>query len=99
MSKNLSQNLFERLEGGQKGSDKAPSTESSSSESGFFGLSSRTAKLIFCFIGLQLSYIAWGITQEQLMTQEYSVGKFKSSAFCVFGNRFLGKVYFLRLGL
>jgi adenosine 3'-phospho 5'-phosphosulfate transporter B2 len=89
MSKNPSQNLLERLEGGQKGGDKAPAAESSSSETGYFGLSSRTAKLLFCFIGLQLSYVAWGITQEQLMTQEYSVGKFKSSAFCVFGNRFL----------
>lgn len=46
-------------------------------------------KLIFCFIGLQASYLGWGIVQEQLMTQEYKMGKFKSSAFCVFGNRFL----------
>lgn len=50
---------------------------------------SRTAKLLFCFAGLQLSYITWGVVQEQLMTQEYSFGKFKSSSFCVFSNRFL----------
>lgn len=46
-------------------------------------------KLLFCFIGLQVSYVLWGITQENLMTTTYSFGKFTSSAFCVFGNRFL----------
>jgi adenosine 3'-phospho 5'-phosphosulfate transporter B2 len=50
--------------------------------------STRYFKLSFCFIGLQLSYIAWGVTQEQLMTNQYTFGKFKSSAFCVFANRF-----------
>lgn len=44
--------------------------------------------MLFCFAGLQVSYIAWGVVQEQLMTKEYKMGKFKSSAFCVFGNRF-----------
>ena len=48
----------------------------------------RTLKLLFCFVGLQISYIAWGVVQEQLMTNEYKLGRFKSSAFCVFGNRF-----------
>jgi hypothetical protein len=48
----------------------------------------RALKLFFCFAGLQISYIAWGITQEQLMTNEYKLGKFTSSSFCVFGNRF-----------
>lgn len=51
-------------------------------------LSDRNRKLIFCFVGLQLSYLLWGITQENLMTQKYKLGKFKSAAFCVFGNRF-----------
>ena len=50
---------------------------------------SRNVKLLFCFVGLQISYVLWGIVQEQLMTQEYKFGKFKSSSFCVFGNRFL----------
>ena len=50
---------------------------------------SRNVKLLFCFVGLQVSYVLWGIVQEQLMTQEYKFGKFKSSSFCVFGNRFL----------
>lgn len=48
---------------------------------------STSLKLLFCFVGLQVSYIAWGISQEQLMTNEYKLGKFKSSSFCVFGNR------------
>lgn len=50
---------------------------------------SRNVKLLFCFVGLQVSYLLWGVVQEQLMTQEYKFGKFKSSSFCVFGNRFL----------
>ncbi len=49
----------------------------------------RYMKLVFCFCGLQVSYVLWGLVQENLMTQEYSAGKFKSSSFCVFGNRFL----------
>lgn len=47
------------------------------------------AKMCFCFFGLQISYVLWGAFQEQLMTKEYALGKFKSSTFCVFGNRFL----------
>lgn len=42
-----------------------------------------------CVTGLQLSYLTWGVVQEQLMTKEYAAGKFSSSAFCVFMNRFL----------
>ena len=50
---------------------------------------SRGMRLLFCFSGLMISYISWGISQERIMTKEYSFGKFTSSAFCVFGNRFL----------
>lgn len=50
---------------------------------------SRNLKLLGCFLGLQVSYILWGITQENLMTKEYRMGRFKSSAFCVFANRAL----------
>ncbi|KAJ1402816.1 UAA transporter, partial [Ochromonadaceae sp. CCMP2298] len=53
------------------------------------GASWRNMKLLFCFLGLQVSYVLWGLAQEYLMTKTYSAGKFKSSAFCVFGNRFL----------
>jgi solute carrier family 35 (adenosine 3'-phospho 5'-phosphosulfate transporter), member B2 len=50
-------------------------------------------KLFGCFIGLQVSYIAWGVVQEQLMTQEYGNGKkFTSASFCVFGNRFFALI-------
>ena len=33
-----------------------------------------------------------GVSQEQLMTREYTMGRFKSSAFCVFGNRFFALI-------
>ena len=50
-------------------------------------------KALTCFAGLQFSYIAWGVVQEQLMTQEYGNGrKFTSSSFCVFGNRFFALI-------
>jgi adenosine 3'-phospho 5'-phosphosulfate transporter B2 len=52
----------------------------------------RYLKLIFCFAGLQCSYVLWGITQEDLMTTVYSFGKFTSSSFCVFGNRILALI-------
>lgn len=54
-------------------------------------------KLLFCFFGLQVSYIVWGIVQEQLMTQEYGGKKFESASFCVFGNRFFA--LFIALGI
>eukprot|EP01041_Mallomonas_annulata_P015465 gene15465-32692_t len=50
---------------------------------------SRNMTLLLCFIGLQLSYVTWGVIQEQVMTQTYARGKFDSSTFCVFMNRFL----------
>ena len=52
--------------------------------------------LTFCFIGLQASYLTWGVYQELVMTTEYGEGsdaeKFPSSAFLVFGNRILALV-------
>ncbi|XP_054290623.1 adenosine 3'-phospho 5'-phosphosulfate transporter 1-like [Macrosteles quadrilineatus] len=50
--------------------------------------------LMFCFIGLQGSYLTWGLLQEKVMTQEYSnsqgqTGHFKDSQFLVFVNRIL----------
>lgn len=52
----------------------------------------RYSKLLFCFLGLQFSYVSWGFIQEHLMTKEYSVGRFRSSTFCVFSNRLLAMV-------
>ncbi|XP_064102263.1 adenosine 3'-phospho 5'-phosphosulfate transporter 1-like isoform X1 [Macrobrachium nipponense] len=51
-------------------------------------------QLIFCFVGLQVSYLTWGVLQEKVMTKEYqnadgSVGHFKDSQFLVFVNRVL----------
>jgi adenosine 3'-phospho 5'-phosphosulfate transporter B2 len=47
-----------------------------------------TEKLIFCFIGLQLSYLLWGYAQEKTMTKSYENGqRFPSATFCVLSNR------------
>ncbi|PSN39928.1 Adenosine 3'-phospho 5'-phosphosulfate transporter 1 [Blattella germanica] len=53
--------------------------------------------LIFCFMGLQLTYLTWGLLQEKIMTQEYvdstgSKGHFTDSQFLVFVNRILAFV-------
>ncbi len=59
------------------------------------------AKLIFCAVGLQSSYLTWGVVQEQIMTQAYEeLGedgvlrkvKFEDSQFLVFANRLLALV-------
>jgi adenosine 3'-phospho 5'-phosphosulfate transporter B2 len=48
-----------------------------------------------CFVGLQSSYLVWGIMQEMIMNSQYEPsemnpsGKFPSATFCVFSNRFL----------
>lgn len=48
----------------------------------------------YCFVGLMVSYLTWGLLQERIMTQSYvnSEGKqtfFKDSQFLVFSNRAL----------
>jgi len=48
-----------------------------------------TALLVFCFFGLQISYLTWGYVQEKVMTTNYATGKFPSATFCVFSNRVL----------
>ncbi|PNF23605.1 Adenosine 3'-phospho 5'-phosphosulfate transporter 1 [Cryptotermes secundus] len=53
--------------------------------------------LIFCFLGLQLTYLTWGLLQEKIMTQEYidsggAKGHFTDSQFLVFVNRILAFV-------
>nr|CAD7587273.1 unnamed protein product [Timema genevievae] len=50
--------------------------------------------LMFCFLGLQLTYLTWGLLQEKIMTQEYETsegvkGYFRDSQFLVFVNRIL----------
>uniref|UniRef100_A0A7M5XMB6 Adenosine 3'-phospho 5'-phosphosulfate transporter 1 n=2 Tax=Clytia hemisphaerica TaxID=252671 RepID=A0A7M5XMB6_9CNID len=48
-------------------------------------------KLATCTIGLQVSYLTWGVLQEKVMTHKYGEGaqavKFKNSEFLVFMNR------------
>ncbi|XP_066149224.1 adenosine 3'-phospho 5'-phosphosulfate transporter 1 [Euwallacea fornicatus] len=50
--------------------------------------------LMFYFIGLQVSYLLWGVLQEKVMTQKYKNSSeeatyFKDSQFLVFMNRIL----------
>lgn len=50
--------------------------------------------LMFYFIGLQISFLSWGVLQEKIMTQKYlsvdnEEGHFKDSQFLVFVNRIL----------
>lgn len=53
------------------------------------------ARFLFCFTGLQVSYLTWGYMQELIMTTTFDPtpsapdGRFPSAAFCVFSNRFL----------
>lgn len=52
-------------------------------------------RFLFCFTGLQVSYLTWGYMQELIMTTTFDPtttapdGRFPSAAFCVFSNRFL----------
>ena len=55
----------------------------------------QAARFLFCFTGLQVSYLTWGYMQELIMTTTFEPtpsapdGRFPSAAFCVFSNRFL----------
>lgn len=44
-------------------------------------------KLVACFIGLQASYVTWGVLQEFVMTKSYGSAMFPSAVFLVFSNR------------
>jgi adenosine 3'-phospho 5'-phosphosulfate transporter B2 len=50
--------------------------------------------LCFCALGLQLSYLSWGVLQERLMTRGYGPAgePFQSSQFIVFCNRVLALI-------
>merc|ERR1711920_374227 len=46
--------------------------------------------LSVCVLGIQVSYLLWGLMQERIMTKPYETGElFRSSKFLVFANRFL----------
>ena len=54
----------------------------------------RFIHIIGCFLGLQVSYLTWGLLQEKIMTQKYQnsageTGLFSNSQFLVFVNRVL----------
>lgn len=61
----------------------------------FFG---QALKFLFCFCGLQASYLTWGFMQELIMTTDFTPtknvpdGRFPSAQFCVFSNRFLAVI-------
>eukprot|EP00794_Sanderia_malayensis_P020044 gene20044-22011_t len=48
-------------------------------------------RLAFCAVGLQITYLTWGVLQERVMTKKYGTGtnaeKFRESEFLVFINR------------
>ncbi|XP_023212545.1 adenosine 3'-phospho 5'-phosphosulfate transporter 1-like [Centruroides sculpturatus] len=55
-------------------------------------------QLLFCFFGLQISYLTWGVLQEKIMTQKYKdvLGEtqiFTDSQFLVFVNRVLAFIF------
>lgn len=58
----------------------------------------QVGKFLFCFCGLQASYLTWGYMQELIMTTQFQPtprvqsGQFPSAAFCVFSNRFLAVI-------
>ncbi|KAK7075211.1 hypothetical protein SK128_020050 [Halocaridina rubra] len=80
------------------GYDKIAAEEGSTTKSATSKSSSNNfLQLVFCFVGLQISYLTWGVLQEKIMTKEYqnsegSIGHFKDSQFLVFINRILAFV-------
>jgi len=65
----------------------------SSSSGAEESMKGKAIRMLACFVGLQASYITWGLVQERIVTKAYGEGDdaefFPSSAFLVFGNRFL----------
>jgi adenosine 3'-phospho 5'-phosphosulfate transporter B2 len=50
-------------------------------------------RLAVCAVGIQVSYLLWGLMQERIMTKPYESGHlFRSSKFLVFANRFLALI-------
>ncbi len=49
-------------------------------------------QLIYCWLGLQISYLTWGILQERIITQEYNDSRFQSTEMLVLCNRIVAVV-------
>lgn len=84
----LDREIKEVDEGGSTSStDTKPATERSWFQ--------EAAKLLFCTVGLLVSYLTWGLLQERIMAYEYGSEdgqpgeRFKNSQFLVFMNRIL----------
>ena len=73
-----------------------PETENSNAMS----FQKETLCFCFCFVGLQVTYLSWGVVQEKIMTKQYSSPhqnngtsvQFSNSQFLVFVNRILSFV-------
>ncbi|RWS09187.1 adenosine 3', partial [Dinothrombium tinctorium] len=55
--------------------------------------------LIFCFVGLQSSYLWWGVLQEKIMTTEYTISLFRptllnNSSHIESGDQIARKIHF-----
>ncbi|KAL1240478.1 Adenosine 3'-phospho 5'-phosphosulfate transporter [Trichinella pseudospiralis] len=83
---------------GRKFSNKYKMIQASDDHSNVSNLFSTFLRLCFCFVGLQVTYITWGVLQEKVMTQNYIrrnsavsnirlVDRFQDSEFLVFFNR------------
>lgn len=55
----------------EKSSDQKESTASAGSDGSKMGLNYFLV-LFYCFAGLQLSYLTWGVIQEKIMTTHYT---------------------------
>ena len=48
-------------------------SEASSSTTSSWLRTRRVPLLLYCFLGLQISYLSWGLLQEKIMTTEYVI--------------------------
>jgi adenosine 3'-phospho 5'-phosphosulfate transporter B2 len=77
----------------------AASTPTKGTGAALGGTSSAYVDFLCCFLGLQCSYLVWGVMQELIMNTRYEPsplnpsGRFPSATFCVFSNRFLAIIF------
>ncbi|SPP83901.1 adenosine 3'-phospho 5'-phosphosulfate transporter 1 [Drosophila guanche] len=89
---------YEPLDAAASTADKERAAGSAASAGAGKRTSSQEAvQLLWCFGGLMVSYLTWGVLQEKIMTQKYlnfsgESSKFKDSQFLVFANRLLAFV-------
>ncbi|XP_022215921.2 adenosine 3'-phospho 5'-phosphosulfate transporter 1 isoform X2 [Drosophila obscura] len=86
---------YEPLDAAASAADKERSAAASAA--GKRTSSQEAVQLLWCFGGLMVSYLTWGVLQEKIMTQKYlnfagESAKFKDSQFLVFANRLLAFV-------